>query len=177
VSILAGQRLEGGQLRDTKGDGKNGPAPRDVLAKIRGVESVRELSSKDGELRLELVTTTEDDLRAEIFRAAVEGGLVLIGLSAKAQNLEQVFRDLTTGAAAAAAAADEDEDDDEDDDDDEDSDDEGTSEEDSEDDEDSDDDEPADDDSDEDDDSDDDDSDDDDSDDDSDDSDEKKKEA
>ena len=113
VSILAGQRLEGGQLKDSK----NGPAPRDVLAKIRGVESVRELSSKDGELRLELVTTTEDDLRAEIFRAAVEGGLVLIGLSAKAQNLEQVFRDLTTGAAPAVADDDDDEDDVDDDDD------------------------------------------------------------
>src|SRR5690606_37283910 len=82
VSILAGQRLEGNELKDSK----NGPAPRDVFAKIRGIESVRELPGKDGELRLELAAGTEDDLRAEVFRAAVEGGLVLIGLSAKAQN-------------------------------------------------------------------------------------------
>lgn len=93
VSVLEGQKLEGGTYRDAM-------TPRDVFAKIRGVESVRELSTKDGELELELAAKTEDDLRVEIYRAAVESGLVLVGLAAKSQNLEQVFRDLTTGAAA-----------------------------------------------------------------------------
>src|SRR5690606_23152082 len=109
VTVLAGQRLKDGKI---EANGTTAASARDVFAKIRHVDAVRELSSKDGELRLEIVSTTEDDLRAEIFRAAVEGGLVLVGLAAKAQNLEQVFRDLTTGAAAAAAG-DDDEDEDE----------------------------------------------------------------
>lgn len=129
VSVLAGQRLSEGALRESA----NGPNPRDVFGKIRGIESVRELPSKDsstrggprdaGELRLELLATTDDDLRAEIFRAAVEAGLVLIGLSAKAQNLEQVFRDLTSGAVAASSE--DEQDDEEEDDEEETSDDEG----------------------------------------------------
>jgi len=109
VSVLPGRKLESGSYRDAP----NGAAPRDVFAKIRGIESVRELSNKDGELKLELAAGTEDDLRAEIFRAAVESGLVLVGLSAKAQNLEQVFRDLTTGSAALSQDAGDDEDEDE----------------------------------------------------------------
>lgn len=109
---VGGPRYHVSVLLDQRGSFRESAAgPRDVLTKLRGVESVRELSRTDGELKLELVANTDDDLRADIFRAAVEAGLVLIGLSAKAQNLEQVFRDLTTGAVAASSGADEGEED------------------------------------------------------------------
>jgi ABC-2 type transport system ATP-binding protein len=110
VTVLSGRKLEGSTLRDAA----SGTSPRDAFAKIRGVESVRELGRGEGEIRLEVVSTGSADLRAEIFRAAVEGGLVLVGLSAKAQNLEQVFQNLTTGARAGGVAEDDDEDEDDD---------------------------------------------------------------
>ncbi|HEY8430139.1 MAG TPA: ATP-binding cassette domain-containing protein [Sandaracinaceae bacterium] len=109
VTVLAGQALKDGKIEK---NGTTAASAREVFAKLRHVEAVHELGSHDGEIRLEIVATTEDDLRAEIFRAAVEGGLVLVGLAAKAQNLEQVFRDLTTGAARANEDEDEDEEDD-----------------------------------------------------------------
>lgn len=71
-----------------------------VFKKIRGVESVRVVEQADGETHLEIVARTDDDLRAAIFRAAVEARLVLVGLAAKRQNLEQVFQALTTGDTA-----------------------------------------------------------------------------
>ena len=37
----------------------------------------------------------KDDLRADLFRAAVDAGLTLLELRQHAQNLEQIFRDLT----------------------------------------------------------------------------------
>ncbi len=97
-----------------------------IFEKIPGVETVRAKGS-EGELELEIIPKRDDDLRADIFRAAVEGGLVLLELRRESQNLEQVFRDLTVGAkeavparttkarpAAAAAVEEEEEDEDED---------------------------------------------------------------
>ena len=76
---------------------------------MKGIEAVRQLSKKDDEIKVELTATTDEDLRAEIFRAAVESGLILIGLEVKTQNLEKVFRDLTkTGWSAQDAAEEED---------------------------------------------------------------------
>ncbi len=117
VAVLAGRKPE---------------AARDVFKKLRGIESVRELRREGDEVVLEILGKTTDDLRAEIFRAAVEGGLVLVGLTAKAQNLEQVFQELTTGRAEQDADEDEAEalDDSDEDDSDEDQDDEDDSDED-----------------------------------------------
>lgn len=92
VSVLSGRKLESGGFRDAA---NGGPSAEDVFRKLRGVESVRQLSKKNGELQVEIASSTEEDLRAEIFRAAVESGLVLVGLESKMQNLEQVFQDLT----------------------------------------------------------------------------------
>ncbi len=92
VSILTGRRLESGGFRDIA----NGPSAHDVFSRMSGVESVRQLSQHGDEIKLEIATSTDEDLRAEIFRASVERGLVLIGLTAKGQNLEQVFRQLTS---------------------------------------------------------------------------------
>lgn len=94
---------------------------RDAFAKLRGVDSVRDTSSKTdkNEVTLDVTAASGDDLRAEIFRAAVAAGVVLLELRTVGANLEQVFRDLTVAPAAAAlsrVAGDDEEDEDEDDD-------------------------------------------------------------
>jgi ABC-2 type transport system ATP-binding protein len=78
----------------------NGKA-REAFGKIKGVDKVRELSKAGDEVRYELVPVKDEDLRAEIFKAAVDAGFVLIELSATGENLENVFRELTTGPADA----------------------------------------------------------------------------
>ena len=83
--------------------------------KVKGVDSVRQLSKGDGEIKLEIASGTDDDLRAEIFRAAVETGLILVGFESKTQNLEQVFQNLTTNAPEPERDEEEDEEDYEDD--------------------------------------------------------------
>lgn len=95
VTVLKGKTVEGtGGFRDAKSDG---PDPTEVFRRLRGVESVRELSSKkDDEILVEVATGVEEDLRPELFRAAVESGMILVGLEAKTRNLDQVFRDLTS---------------------------------------------------------------------------------
>ena len=42
----------------------------------------------------------DDDLRPALFKLAVDKGYTLVGLKREGQNLEQVFRELTTGGAA-----------------------------------------------------------------------------
>ena len=95
VTFLEGQRLSSGGFRDSKG-------PIDARAAFKdlaGVDSIRELSKKDGEVKVEISASKEGDLRPDIFRAAVEAGMVVVGFETKTQNLDQVFRDLTTADA------------------------------------------------------------------------------
>ena len=51
---------------------------------------------------VELVPKGTEDLRADIFQAAVAANLVLLGLEQRGENLEDIFRQLTTGAGASA---------------------------------------------------------------------------
>ena len=44
-----------------------------------------------------MLPKSAEDIRAEIFQSAVDGGFVLLGLEKKAEALDKVFRDLTTG--------------------------------------------------------------------------------
>ena len=67
------------------------------MPKMTGVEMVRELSKKDDEIKVEVTTSDSKDRRANLYRAAVDDGLVLLGFETKRQNLDEVFRDLTTG--------------------------------------------------------------------------------
>ncbi len=80
---------------------ENGDAKkvREVLSGIEGVAHVRPRVTDDkNELRFTLrPNNSEIDLRAPIFRAAVANDLVLLGLEKKAETLDKVFRDLTTG--------------------------------------------------------------------------------
>jgi len=86
-------------------------AAREAFAKVKGVDTVRVLETEGGETRLEILPASKDDLRAELFKAAVEGGLTLLELRMHSQNLEQHFR----APPLTAPEADEDEDDDDED--------------------------------------------------------------
>jgi hypothetical protein len=65
---------------------------------------VRErVGEEDGETIFEVAPKGDEDLRAGIFRAAVDGDFVLLGLEKKGADLESVFRELTTGTQAEAS--------------------------------------------------------------------------
>jgi hypothetical protein len=51
-----------------------------------------------------VVPTADQDLRAELFRSAVDGGFTLLELSRHGENLENVFRELTAGRQGDAGA-------------------------------------------------------------------------
>jgi len=98
VTIGAGQ----GDYRDAKGAKR----ARDVLGKIKGVNAVRQKKAEDAdELLFHLTPKSGEDLRKEIFRAAVDSGMVLLGLTRKKEGLDKVFRDLTTDGAAPAPSS------------------------------------------------------------------------
>jgi ABC-2 type transport system ATP-binding protein len=69
------------------------------LEKISGVDVVRSIESPRGERAFEVIPKADDDLRAAIFRAAVDGNLTLLALNREGQNLEEIFRQLTVGKA------------------------------------------------------------------------------
>ena len=73
---------------------------------LPAVERVRTVTGdNDAELAFELLPRGDDDLRAAVFRACVEHSFTLVGLRHEGQNLEQIFRELTTGATGANASA------------------------------------------------------------------------
>ena len=74
---------------------------RAVFSAVNGTQTVTEMpGASAGELMVEVVPKGNDDLRADIFRAAVSAELVLLGLEQRGENLEDVFRQLTTKAGA-----------------------------------------------------------------------------
>ncbi|MBW2190274.1 MAG: ABC transporter, partial [Deltaproteobacteria bacterium] len=76
---------------------------REAFSAIDDAGSVTEqTSTADGEVILELVPKGDQDLRAAIFQAAVSANLVLLGLEQRGENLEDIFRQLTTGAGASS---------------------------------------------------------------------------
>ncbi len=77
-----------------------------AFAGLPGVDRARRIEdAENGELSFELLPKGDDDLRPSIFRAAVDKGYTLVGLRREGQNLEQVFRELTTGPTAGGKAA------------------------------------------------------------------------
>jgi ABC-2 type transport system ATP-binding protein len=69
------------------------------LKSVAGVEIARLVEDEAGELTYEVVPRANDDLRPGLFKTAVDKGYTLLGLKREGQNLEEVFRDLTTGPA------------------------------------------------------------------------------
>lgn len=79
-------------------NGRSADEIREAFSAIGGAQSVRERAGGAvGELLVEVVPTGHQDLRSEIFRAAVASKLVLLGLEQQGENLEDIFRQLTTG--------------------------------------------------------------------------------
>jgi len=76
--------------------GRDSSAVRDLFAAISGVDSVRVRAGEDDELVLDVVPEGDLDLRAEVFRTAASNDLVLLGLERQSENLEDIFRQLTT---------------------------------------------------------------------------------
>lgn len=88
-----------------------GEKSRDELATLLGnlpgagrVRAIDDVGSN--ELGFELLPSGDGDLRAAIFRAAVESGETLVGLRREGQNLEDVFRNLTQDASKDASKTD-----------------------------------------------------------------------
>ncbi|MGB8328929.1 MAG: ATP-binding cassette domain-containing protein [Polyangiales bacterium] len=79
---------------------RNGHSDADVrqaFSLIDDAQSVQEqVGGTAGELVVEIVPKGNQDLRAEIFKAAVSAKLVLLGLEQRGENLEDIFRQLTT---------------------------------------------------------------------------------
>ncbi|MCS6797544.1 MAG: ABC transporter ATP-binding protein [Myxococcota bacterium] len=80
-------------------------AAREAFGRIEGVDAVRPLDGADArEVSFEIEPSSDRDLRAELFRAAVDAGLVLLELRREGQNLEGIFRELTLGGDAQSQA-------------------------------------------------------------------------
>lgn len=84
---------------------ENAGAFQEKLEHMDGVASVTRRASDQEEVCFELVPKATEDLRADIFRAAVDADVVLLGLERQGENLEGVFRDLTTGRDKESKAA------------------------------------------------------------------------
>ena len=77
---------------------------REVFGAIKGVQTVRpKETDAEGEVAVLVRPKSGQDLRAEIFQAAVQNELTLLGLEKQAAGLDQVFRELTSGDADALA--------------------------------------------------------------------------
>jgi ABC-2 type transport system ATP-binding protein len=74
---------------------------REAFSAIGGAQTVKEEAAV-GEVIVEVVPKGSEDLRADIFQAAVSANLVLLGLEQRDENLEDIFRQLTTGAGASS---------------------------------------------------------------------------
>ena len=86
---------------------QNGHSPADIrkaFSVIGDAQSVQEhAGAAAGEVIVEVVPKGNQDLRADIFQAAVSANLVLLGLEQHGENLEDIFRQLTTGNAGASS--------------------------------------------------------------------------
>ncbi len=86
------------------GSDKDARKVRDSLTEIRGVDRISQgKTDQKDELVFTVRPNNNKDLRAEIFRAAVAGDFTLLGLEKKAEGLDKVFRDLTTGDTEESA--------------------------------------------------------------------------
>ncbi len=73
---------------------------REAFSVIGDAQSVQEQTgAAAGEVVIEVVPKGNQDLRADIFQAAVSANLVLLGLEQHGENFEDIFRQLTTGNA------------------------------------------------------------------------------
>ncbi|WP_020529368.1 gliding motility-associated ABC transporter ATP-binding subunit GldA [Flexithrix dorotheae] len=67
------------------------PATIEIFSQLEGVEKVENLA----ENKFMIITNSQKDIRADIFRLSVEKNLVLIGMHQEEVSLENVFQHLT----------------------------------------------------------------------------------
>ena len=85
-------------------NGRTASTIREAFAVIGDAQSVQEQTgAAAGEVVIEVVPKGNQDLRADIFQAAVSANLVLLGLEQQGENLEDIFRQLTTGNAGESS--------------------------------------------------------------------------
>ena len=85
-------------------NGHSAEQVRKAFSSIGDAQSVKERpGAAGGELVVEVVPKGNQDLRADIFQAAVSSELVLLGLEQRGENLEDIFRQLTTGNSEASS--------------------------------------------------------------------------
>jgi ABC-2 type transport system ATP-binding protein len=78
---------------------------RSALEALKGTKTVKEKPSDESEHRFEVVGPQDADLRAEIFRLAVDKSWTLLELQRDTVSLDSVFRDLTRGDEKADRGA------------------------------------------------------------------------
>ena len=85
-------------------NGRSAADIREAFSSIGDAQSVQEQTgSAAGEVIVEVLPKGNQDLRADIFQAAVSANLVLLGLEQRGENLEDIFRQLTTGNAGGSS--------------------------------------------------------------------------
>ncbi|UCH29409.1 MAG: ATP-binding cassette domain-containing protein [Myxococcales bacterium] len=86
---------------------RNGHSAAEIRAAFSSIADAGSVAEHDGagpnELVIEVVPKGSQDLRADIFQAAVSANLVLLGLEQRGENLEDVFRQLTTAGEGVAS--------------------------------------------------------------------------
>jgi ABC-2 type transport system ATP-binding protein len=80
---------------------RNEHSTDEIKTAFSSIADAQSVAEHDGtapnELVVEVVPKGAQDLRADIFQAAVAANLVLLGLEQRGENLEDIFRQLTTG--------------------------------------------------------------------------------
>ncbi len=82
----------------TLADGSNPEASliEEGFGKIPGVQSVEVMGEgADGGISVKIQSDTEADIRSDIFKSCVSGGLILLEMSSRSRSLEDVFMELT----------------------------------------------------------------------------------
>jgi ABC-2 type transport system ATP-binding protein len=87
----------------TEGDKTAQDMQESVLRGLNNIERVRRIESEPGETRYEVLPKGDGDLRPALFKAAVDNRFTLVGLWREGQNLEQIFRELTTTTGSEPA--------------------------------------------------------------------------
>ena len=78
----------------------------EALRKVDGVRHARFRAQEGDELQFSVSPKSTEDLRAELFRAAVDQKWTMLGLRREALGLAEVFRQLTTGDAESIRQSD-----------------------------------------------------------------------
>ena len=81
--------------------GKSDKEIRAALGKVKHVDVIKPKSGEKDETVFLVTAKGSEDLRADLFRFAVDQNLTMLGLVRKSAGLDSVFRELTTKAAEA----------------------------------------------------------------------------